>query len=370
MTDPAERAAWVALALTPGLSRPRLLALLAATGSAQAALGTPVAALARIPGISPAAATAVAAASDAAGAGIIAATERRGGAVLIPGDPQYPAALSTIADPPAVLFALGHLDILDQPALAVVGSRAHTPYGAEVARRVSEVAARAGITVVSGMARGLDAVAHAAALDAGGRSIGVLGNGLGVVYPAANRALYDRMAASGLLLTEFPPGERPSVWTFPRRNRIISGLARATVVVEAAPGSGALITAEAALEQGREVLAVPGPITSPTSGGTNGLIRDGATPLLAVEEMLVPFGIRVSGGTAPAAPPAAAPVPPDAVGEPGRRILAALGSEPVLVDDLASATGLGVPALLAELCGLELLGLASAAPGNRYRRGH
>ena len=149
--------------------------------------------------------------------------------------------------------------------------------------------AQAGVVIVSGMARGLDAVAHTAALDAGGATIGVLGNGLGVIYPAANRALYERVASDGLLVTEFPPGERPNVGSFPRRNRLISGLSRVTVVVEAAVGSGALITAGAALDQGREVMAVPGNITSPLSAGSNRLIRDGAAPVLEPADLLQHF---------------------------------------------------------------------------------
>ena len=178
--------------------------------------------------------------------------ERAGGRALLATDPEFPALLRHIPDPPPVLFALGDLGLLDRPAVAIVGSRDHSAYGAEVCRERSPGRPPpAGLVVVSGMARGLDAVAHAAALDAGGATIGVLGNGLGVIYPAANRALYQRVAADGLLLTEFPPGERPHVGSFPRRNRLISGLARVTVVVEAAEGSGALITAGAALDQGR-----------------------------------------------------------------------------------------------------------------------
>ncbi len=158
-----------------------------------------------------------------------------------------------------------------------------------MARALAWGAASAGLAVVSGMARGLDAVAHTAALDSGGATIGVLGNGLGVIYPTANRVLYQRVAANGLLLTEFPPGERPTAGSFPRRNRLISGLARVTVVVEAAEGSGALITAGTALDQGREVMAVPGNITSPSSVGANRLIRDGAEPLLSSDDLLAHY---------------------------------------------------------------------------------
>ena len=172
--------------------------------------------------------------------------------------------------------------------------------------------ARAGAVVVSGMARGLDAVAHQAALDAGGATVGVLGNGFGVIYPAANRPLYERVAAHGCLLTELPPGERPRVSTFPRRNRIIAGLAGVTVVVEAAVGSGALITADCALDQGRSVLAVPGPITSPTSTGCNKLIQQGAKPALSVADVLEELGlVAPAADAAPIARAAAAAWPSD-----------------------------------------------------------
>ena len=177
-------------------------------------------------------------------------------------------------------------DVFARAAVGIVGSRDHTSYGAEAARLLAAGVASAGAVVVSGMARGIDAIAHAAALDAGGNSVGILGNGFGVIYPAANRVLYERMVARGCLITELPPGERPHAGAFPRRNRLISGLAGVTVVVEAAPTSGALITADCALDQGRVALAVPGPITSPTSIGCNKLIQQGAKPVLTPGDIL------------------------------------------------------------------------------------
>jgi len=171
-----------------------------------------------------------------------------------------------------------------------VGSRNHSPYGAAAARLLALGVAPHAV-VVSGMARGLDAVAHAAALEAPGGTVGVLGNGFGVIYPAAHRDLYDQMIARGCLITELPPGDRPHAGAFPRRNRLISGLAGAVVVVEAAAGSGALITADCALDQGRTVLAVPGPITSPTSFGCNKLIQQGAKPVLCAADILEELGL-------------------------------------------------------------------------------
>jgi DNA processing protein len=226
---------------------------------------------------------------------------RTGGQLLLPGDPGFPRSLWNIEPAPTHLFALGRLELLARPAVAIVGSRDHTRYGAEVCEAIAGGAAAAGVVVVSGMARGLDAIAHQAALAAGGGSIGVLGCGLGVVYPESNRRLYSLMSSDGLLLTEAPPGERPKPGSFPKRNRIIAGLARAIVVVEAAVGSGALITANEALEQGKDVLAVPGGVTSPTSVGTNRLLRDGAAPILELDDLLsrYPEVKQVANATAP-----------------------------------------------------------------------
>src|SRR6476661_44728 len=285
----SERLAYLALTQVPGLGPSRLTALLDACHTPLGAHSAPFAFLCTIPGITPACATAIKSTPLSTGRQLAEAVDRIGARILVPDDADFPAPLRTIPDAPPVLFALGNLGLLQRPALAIVGSRDHSAYGQTVARGVAMVAARAGLVVVSGMARGLDAVAQSTALDLGGSTIGVLGNGLGVIYPAANRALYERVIAAGLLLSEFPPGERPNAGSFPRRNRLISGLARVTLVIEAAEGSGALITADAALDQGREVMAVPGNITSTVSVGTNRLIRDGATPLLEPLDLLGHF---------------------------------------------------------------------------------
>ena len=288
--DPA-RLAYLALVQVPGLGPTRLQ--IAPSRSVDSALGAhsaPIAFLRAVPGISGPCASAIKATPLSAGRRLVEDAERLGARILIPDDAGFPPLLRTIAEPPPVLFALGNLALLERPALAVVGSRDHTAYGETVARSVAAQAARAGIVVVSGMARGLDAVAHTAALDAGGATVGVLGNGLGVIYPAANRRLYERVAANGLLLTEFPPGERPHAGSFPRRNRLISGLARVTLVVEAAVGSGALITAGTALDQGREVTGRTGPDHQRRVGGDcNRLIRDGATPYLEPADLFTHY---------------------------------------------------------------------------------
>ena len=364
--DPA-RLAYLALVQVPGLGPTRLQSLLEVFDSALGAHSAPIAFLRAVPGISGPCASAIKATPLSAGRRLVEDAERLGARILIPDDAGFPPLLRTIAEPPPVLFALGNLALLERPALAVVGSRDHTGYGETVARSVAAQAARAGIVVVSGMARGLDAVAHTAALDAGGATVGVLGNGLGVIYPAANRRLYERVVANGLLLTEFPPGERPHAGSFPRRNRLISGLARVTLVVEAAVGSGALITAGAALDQGREVLAVPGPITSAVSAGTNRLIRDGATPYLEPVDLFTHYPEQGFVPEEAPEPTAARPLP-DTLTEDERQVACLIGPEPVPLDVLAERAAKPVGVLLALLCGLELQGIVEQRPGRRFRR--
>lgn len=351
-----ELAARLTLAQLPGIGAGRLRSLLTAFATARAVLATPPAALAAVPGIGRAAASAIGAADPAHGARVLEALDRLDARTLLPEDADFPPLLRHIPEPPMVLFAWGDLARLSRPAVAIVGSRDHTPYGAAAARLLAGGVAAVGVAVVSGMARGIDAVAQQAALDAGGGSIGVLGNGFGVVYPAANRALYDRMVSEGCLLTELPPGERPRVHTFPRRNRLISGLALATVVIEARPGSGALITADTALEQGRSVLAVPGPITSPTSLGCNRLIQQGARPCLDGGDILEEIGVPVRAGSREGTAPAdLTPLQ--------RAVWDALAAAPAHVDALGAAAGARPAEVLGALTELELRGLVAQGPG-------
>jgi DNA processing protein len=363
-----ERLAYLALAQVPGLGPARLQTLLDICHTPLGAHSAPFAFLSTLPGITRACATAIKDTPLSAGQRLLEAAERVGARILTPDDADFPAQLRPIPDPPPILFALGDLGLLDRPALAIVGSRDHTAYGETVGRALATQAGRAGIVVVSGMARGLDAVAHTAALDAGGTTIGVLGNGIGVVYPAANRALYDRVAARGLLLTEFPPGERPHAGSFPRRNRLISGLARVTVVVEAAGGSGALITAGTALDQGREVMAVPGPITSPVSTGCNRLVRDGATPYLEPADLFQHYPEVVLVPEQPSSPGSSVRPLPDSLTAEERRLVELLAFEPAHLDSLVERAGRPVGHLLALLCALELHGLVEQQPGRMFRR--
>jgi len=366
-----ELAAYLALAEIPGIGAARLRTLLDAFGSAVGAQIAPAGAIAALPGFGPAAAHAVRAAGRKGGEEILRALDHLGARALLPGSLEFPPLLAEIAEPPAALFVWGDATILSRPAAAIVGSRDHTPYGATAANLLAGGVARSAV-VVSGMARGLDAIAHEAALEAGGTTVGVLGNGFGVVYPAANRALYERVSREGCLVTELPPGERPRVSTFPRRNRIIAGLAGVTVVVEAAVNSGALITADCALEQGRSVLAVPGPITSPTSEGCNKLIQQGAKPALSVADILEELGLSttehsefISGRLTPGPRPGVSPNPnpPQDLTPLQRTLWDSLATQPTHVDALVAGAKQEVAQVLTALTELELRGLVDQKPG-------
>jgi DNA processing protein len=276
-------------------------------------------------------------------------------------DADFPPRLGSIHDPPPGLFVRGvaAVELLRRPAVAVVGARACTDYGAHVARALGRELAAAGVNVISGLARGVDAWAHRGALEpaAGGATIAVLGCGIDRDYPRAHAALAAQVAASGLIVSEYPPGVAPAPWRFPARNRIVAGLAAATVVVEARERSGALITADLALEEGREVLAVPGEITSSLSRGTNALLRLGATPVTSADDVLEAIGVERL------APPAREPDP----GTPAAAVLAALGAGATTADQVARATALEPGSVAAALVELELAGLVEVRAGI-YRR--
>ena len=228
---------------------------------------------------------------------------------LLHSDPDYPKQLQNIYDPPPVLFLRGRLDLLNELSVAFVGSRKATSYGLSVTESLAGDLAAAGIVILSGMARGIDSAAHRAALEVGGKTIAVLGSGLNVVYPKENTRLRDEIAEKGTLLSEFPWDTPPNAWHFPVRNRIISGLSEGVVVTEAAERSGALITAHTALEQGREVMAVPGNITSKFSFASNSLIKQGAIPVMSAQDILENLDFRL----AKSAPIHSAPVHKEAV---------------------------------------------------------
>jgi DNA processing protein len=274
-------------------------------------------------------------------------------------DRGFPPRLGSIHDPPPGLFLRGHADpaLLAEPSVAVVGARACSDYGAHVARSLSRELAAAGVTVISGLARGVDGWAHRGCIDGGGTTVAVLGCGIDRDYPRAHTALAAEIAGTGLVVSEYPPGVAPAPWRFPARNRIVAGLAAATVVVEARERSGALITADLALEEGREVLAVPGEITSVLSQGANALLRLGATPVTSAADVLEAIGIE---------PPAPSPdggVP----GPAAAAALAALEQGATTADQIARASSLEPAAVAAVLVELELAGVVEGCAGI-YRR--
>lgn len=282
---------------------------------------------------------------------------------LRPGGPSWPTELETIDGPPEGLWTRGRLELLAvRPRIAVVGTRSPSPYGEAQARRFGAALAGAGIAVVSGLARGVDQAAHAAALDAGGATIAVLGCGVDRPWPEG--PIPDAVAREGLLLSEYRPGTRPRRHHFPLRNRLIAGLSEAVLVVEAAWASGSLITARWAADQGKTVFALPGRVDQPLARGTLRLVREGATPVESPEELLSDlFGHAVAGSGAPAgrAPGAAAREPGD------RELLAALRGDTCTADELAARLERPVPELLARLVLLELAGAIARGPGGLFR---
>lgn len=268
-------------------------------------------------------------------------------------DPAYPPLLAAIHDPPPVLWLRGDADpgLLSLPSVAIVGARACSGYGRAVARAVGRELAAAGLVVVSGMARGIDAEAHRGALEAGGLTVAVLGCGVDRDYPAAHAELARRICERGLVVSEYEAGVEPAPWRFPARNRIIAGLCSATVVVEARARSGALITADFALEDGREVMVVPGEITSALSEGTNALLRLGATPLTRAADVLETYGLA-----------AVVEVEAEPEGD-AAAVLEKLRATAASIDELARATGLSSGDVAAALIELELSGWVSEADG-------
>jgi len=274
-------------------------------------------------------------------------------------DEDYPELLRSIYDPPYIFYYRGRLEILKEFCIGVVGSRAATSYGRIQARRFGIELARQGMVVVSGMARGIDTEAHQGALEAEGKTVAVLGSGLNVVYPPENRRLFDRICESGLVISEFPPHTHPEPGNFPVRNRTISGLSRGVLVVEAKQRSGALITADFALEQGREVFAIPGPINSKNSAGTNYLIKQGACLVSCIEDILDDYGLN--------------DLPEVRQGElffdldnEESAFLENMGHEAVHFDALIAATALSMGQLSTMLLKMELKGIIRALPGNYY----
>jgi len=361
----------VALAATSGLTPRGCALLLAHYHAPEAILAASAGALASVSGVSELAAKSLASGESGRRAEhLLRESERLGLSVLTPDDAAYPARLRELPDPPPTLWRRGGGECTPA-ALAIVGSRRPSSYGRTMAERFGRELAQAGVTVVSGLARGIDAAAHRAALEIGGRTIAVLGCGLDRVYPPEHRALQEAIGRDGTLLTEFPLGAPPLAHHFPRRNRLISGLALGVVVVEAGERSGSLITARLALEQGREVFAVPGNLGAGGSVGTNRLIKAGAMLVERVDDMLEAVALQLDPSfLRPPRPspsvvqtPAAAPLTTEE-----HALADHVTDEPRHMDELAVRVGRPVQQVAALLVSLEIKGAVRQLPGQFYRR--
>lgn len=280
--------------------------------------------------------------------------ESQGIDIYFSDEENYPLRLSEIEQKPPVLYVLGEILPADQKAIGVVGARKMTSYGKQVTTEIAQVCAENGVTTISGLARGIDAVCHMETLRFGGRTVAVLGSGVDVIYPPEHRGLAIKISQNGAVISEFAPGAKPDRFNFPIRNRIISGLSEAIVVVEGSERSGSLLTAEYALNQGREVFAVPGPITSPNSAGTNQLIKDGALILLSPKDLLNFFNINSDKMSQ---------IRIEHLEPTEILILRNLGVEPTQTDDLFNACGLTMEKFMAVLTMLELKGIIDQSNG-------
>jgi DNA processing protein len=356
-----ELAAWLRLLETPDIGLASARRLLAAFGDPQAVFDAPPAAWRELLGSAGADALgrppdALTAQLDATWRWLDSGVDR---SILTLGDPAYPAAWLQTADPPLLVYAIGRLALLAAPSIAVVGSRNPTPQGRENARAFAAEFSRAGLTVVSGLALGIDGAAHEGALSGSGSTIAIVGTGLDRVYPKRHLDLARRIATDGLLLSEYSLGTPPLAPNFPRRNRLIAGLCRGTLVVEAALQSGSLITARLAAEAGRDVFAIPGSIHAPQSRGCHALIKEGAKLVDAARDVLDELRFDAPG-PAPLASP-------EASGR-GDPLLAALGHDPVTLDALSARLGEAPAVLSARLLELELQGEVARLPGQLFQR--
>ncbi len=351
----AELASWLALNQISGLGNEGLRRLLHAFGTPAQIFATSVHALQQV--VQPAIAASITRGWDEATLAPIThwLTDPQNHIVTL-ADPDYPQALLNIPDPPILLYVKGRLELLNHPALAVVGSRNATPQGLSNAESFAQAASAAGLCIISGMAHGIDAAAHRGGLRESGSSIGIVGTGLDKVYPAANRQLAHQLAQEGALISEFSLGTPPLAANFPRRNRLISGLSMGCLVIEASLQSGSLITARMALEQGRDVFAIPGSIHAPQTKGCHHLIKQGAKLVECAQDVLEELGhFSVSA-------------PPQASAPEEHPLLKHLGFDPINMDSLSQRSGLTIGALSAILLQLEMNGDIATLPGGLYQR--
>ncbi len=356
------------LCMVEGVGPRTRMRLLERFGSYHAALAAPSAELQEVPGVGPKLASKITAAQTEADAEAeIELCRSQGIEILTESSPDYPRLLREIVDPPGVLFVRGRLRPEDGLAMAMVGTRHATPYGLRQAERLAAALARAGLAIVSGLARGIDAAAHRGALEAGGRTLAVLASGVVDIFPPEHRELAERIVAQGALLSEAPSRAEPLRGAFPQRNRLISGLSLGVIVVEAPERSGALITARHAMEQGREVFAVPGSIESRTSGGCHRLIQDGARLVQSVDDVLEELGPLVEAVPQPDGEPIRHPAELQ-LNEQEQQVLAAVGIEPMSIDQVAAASGLPVSRVLSTLSVLEMRRLVRRLSGTTVVR--
>jgi DNA processing protein len=359
MTPEPGLASWLQLTLTPGLTAAGLRAMLRQFGLPQAILQRKRSELTRFASAEALAALDSREVAEAVARSLDWAAAPQHAIVTL-ADDVYPRALLEIPDPPALLYAAGRTELLSRAALAIVGSRNASAQGEDNAERFAKALSDAGFSIVSGLALGIDAAAHRGGLAGASSTMAVLGTGIDVVYPRRNAALAAQIASRGLLVSEFAPGTAPAAHNFPRRNRLISGLAQGCLVVEAALASGSLITARAAADQGREVFAIPGSIHSPLSKGCHALIKSGAKLVESADDVLAELtGFRRSGFATTVAG-AAEPTEPV--------LLQHMGHDPVDVDSLCSRAGLSAEQVSSELLRLELDGRVTSLPGGLYQR--
>lgn len=358
----------VRLALIPGVGPVTRRDLLLEFGSAEAVLGAAPEFLRRVRGVGPELTRRIVAAEEEVDAEAHLQVCRDAGLMLLTEDsPDYPRLLREIPNPPSLLFVRGRLLPDDALAIAIVGTRHASRYGQRQAERLAGGLARAGLTVISGLARGIDAAAHQAAIQAGGRTVAVLGSGVLSIYPPEHQQLAEQVSQAGALVSENAPLSQPLSGTFPQRNRLITGMSLGVVVVEAAERSGALISARHAMEQGREVFAVPGPVDSRTSRGCHRLIRDGAKLVETVDDVLEELGPLVEA--APRSDGRVVHHPGELqLNEQERLVLDAIGSEPTGIDAVVVASGLPVQRVLATLSVLEMRRLVRRLSGSLVAR--
>jgi DNA processing protein len=360
-------APWLAFGRIKGLGGVSFKKLAVRFADPAAAFSASAAELAEIEGLQRDAIDGILAFSDWADIDREVERARDAGIAIVPfADEGYPARLRTIADPPPCLYVKGKLSIDDDKLVAIVGSRSASEYGRRVARDLARGLASMGFTVVSGMARGIDGTAHASALQAGGRTIAVLGSGVERAYPPEHEALYRRICEDGAVMSELPMGTRPLAFNFPARNRLISGLSLGVVVVEATEKSGSLITAALALEQGREVFAVPGEVGSSRSRGAHRLIRQGAKLVETVDDIVEEIAPQLLPRLTGHAAQAALRLLPPHASDGARKIFALLQENSLHVDQVIEQTGLAAAQVLEILLDLELQGLLRQSPGKVY----